>query len=117
MITLLIGEASPSLNALVGQHWSKYRVFRKHWGMLVLEAKNHSNIGHWPAFAKSRLHIIRESPRKLDPDNFIGGLKVVIDGLKDCGLIEDDTTEHIVLVPEQRAVHGISRTLIEIEAI
>ena len=37
----------------------------------------------------------RHAPRKMDPDNFIGSLKPVIDGLRQCGAIADDTVKQV----------------------
>lgn len=39
----------------------------------------------------------RFSRGKLDPDNLIGSLKPVIDGLRYCGVIADDTDKHVRL--------------------
>ena len=37
----------------------------------------------------------RFSSCTMDPDNLIGSLKPVIDGLRHCGVIEDDTEKHV----------------------
>ena len=50
-----------------------------------------------PVFGSSKVVIQAEryAPRKLDPDNFIGSLKPVIDGLWVCGAIKDDTEKYV----------------------
>lgn len=101
MIVLHIPEASPSLNQIIGKHWTHYRKFRYHWSVLVLVAKNQSSIGPWKPLQRASVRITRESYRLLDPDNFVGGLKVLIDGLRDQGLIVDDSPDHISLIGEQ----------------
>lgn len=54
--------------------------------------------------------------RLLDPDNFAGGTKDVLDGLRHAGLIPGDEPDKIVFVTEQRKVkhRGEERTEIEL---
>ncbi len=39
--------------------------------------------------------------RPLDPDNFAGGTKDIIDGLRHAGLLDDDSPDKIILRTEQ----------------
>lgn len=55
----------------------------------------------------------------VDPDNLCGGAKYLIDCLKHCGAIEDDSPQHIELVVRQErapAAH-LQGTLIELVPI
>lgn len=70
----------------------------------------------------SRHYVIRITgfrKRILDPDNFSGGCKYVIDGLRYAGLIPDDTPEAIILETGQVKVKeaGDERTEIVIEKL
>lgn len=116
MITIVIPEASPSLNAHKWKHWSHHLKLRKHWSMLVMVAKNEARIGNPDPLDKATVKIIREGYRKLDTDNFVGGLKCLIDSLREQRLILDDSPDHMTLVTEQRQIPRASypRTVVEI---
>ena len=109
MILLEIPEASPSLNIMRGKHWST----------LVMVAKSERKLfGTTPA-QKAQVKITREGYRQLDTDNFVGGLKCIIDSLREQHLIVDDSPDHITLVSEQVKIpkSAYPRTLIEIKVL
>lgn len=54
------------------------------------------------ATTRRRVIILRLGARDLDYDNFVGGLKVVLDSIKQMGLIVDDNPKMLELVCEQR---------------
>ena len=117
MITLCIPEASPSLNRLTGKHWAYHHRLRRHWSMLILVAKNHANIGDWQALEKAQVTVTREGYKLLDTDNYFGGLKCLLDSLKDHHLIVDDSPDHLTLSAGQRRISRSEypRTLIVIQ--
>lgn len=51
-----------------------------------------------------RVTITSHRARAVDPDNLAGGSKYLIDALRVCGLITDDSPEHIELVVRQEKV-------------
>jgi len=53
--------------------------------------------------------------RPLDPDNFAGGTKDLLDGIRHAGLIHDDSPEAITLETEQIKVRHYSEERTEIE--
>jgi hypothetical protein len=116
VITLTIPEASPSLNEHKWKHWSAHIKLRKHWSMLVLVAKNEARVPNTDPKELVSVKIIREGHRKLDVDNFVGGLKCLIDSLREQRLIVDDSADHMTLTTEQRQIPRSSfpRTLVEI---
>lgn len=119
MITLAIPEASPSLNEHKWKHWSHHLRLRKHWSMLVLIAKNEARVTNQAPLDKVRVKIIREGHRKLDHDNFVGGLKSLIDSLREQRLIVDDSPEHMTLQTEQIQIpkKQYPRTVVQIESM
>lgn len=116
MITLTIPEASPSLNEHKWKHWSHHLRLRKHWSMLVLVAKVEARVSMDTPLDRVTVKITREGHRKLDTDNFVGGLKCLIDSLREQRLIVDDSPDHMTLTTEQRQIPKSSypRTLVEI---
>lgn len=113
MITLTIPEATPSLNTMMRRHWSVDMRLKKRWRQMVMVAA----CGKMPkaALNRARITITRFSPRMLDADNCTGGAKHCIDGLKWCGIIADDTPEHIELTVRQEK--GKAQTRIELEPL
>lgn len=117
MITLSIPEASPSLNEHKWKHWTHHLRLRRHWSLLVMVAKNEARVTSEP-LEMSAVKITREGHRKLDHDNFVGGLKSLIDSLREQRLIVDDSPEHMILTTEQIQIpkKQYPRTLVQIEA-
>lgn len=119
VITLTIPFATPSLNTMLRQHWSVDRKLKARWKRLVWAARLEANDNCLPvprdAFQRARITITRFSPRMLDADNATGGAKHIVDGLRACGIIIDDTPEHIELTVRQEK--GDAATRIDIEAL
>lgn len=118
MIVLEIPECTPSLNQTLRLgHWSKHARYRKRWSMLVLVAKSDAKLFRVEPLQKARVTIERHGGRTLDRDNLAGGVKALIDGLKDNGLIVDDSPAHIDLhlfqVPGGRGIQR--KTVVRIE--
>ena len=111
MIELLIDEATPSLNQMLRRHWSVDAKLKKRWRQLVMVAA----CGKMPkaAMTRARITITRLSPRMLDSDNATGGTKHLIDGLRWCGVIADDTPEHVELIVKQEKGKAATRVQIE----
>jgi len=64
----------------------------------------------------TRVKVTRCGRRLLDVDNYLGGLKALLDGLKDNGLIRDDDPQNMILSAHQKLVKKpeLPRTIIEI---
>jgi len=104
MITLTLREASPSLNEHIRKHWVHHHRLARHWSMLVMEAKSAARIGQPSTPAHAELKVTRFGIRSLDTDNFVGGLKPLIDALKNHGFIADDDPAHLTLTTAQMRV-------------
>jgi hypothetical protein len=101
-ITLHIDEPTPSLNEHKWKHWSHHKKLRRHWSTLVMVATIRA--GGKPLQPPSHAHVevTRFGKRLLDHDGFHGGLKELIDGLKDHRLIADDDAKHMTLIATQK---------------
>lgn len=113
MITLEIPRATPSMNATHHKHWramhaQKTLWAQEVWAAYVMQVKRRLAAPPWRAKVT-----IERYGRALDVDNYIGGLKSVIDALKSIRLITDDDAEHLDLVATQHK--GKPRTVIRIE--
>lgn len=67
---------------------------------------------------RTKLVITSHRTHMLDPDNLAGGSKYLIDGLRGCGLIEEDSWEKLELEIRQKKVSDLEaeKTVLEIEA-
>jgi hypothetical protein len=106
VITLSIPEPTPSLNEHKWKHWSHHKKLRRHWSMLVLLARSaqlHAGAPSSKALPHhANVEVTRFGKRSLDRDNFMGGLKCLLDGLKDHRLIMDDDAKHMTLIATQK---------------
>ena len=69
----------------------------------------------YPADGRVRVAIVRCARRRMDTDNLYGGVKPLLDGLKDAGAIVDDDTRWIDLVVTQEVIQGLPETRIVLE--
>lgn len=116
MITLSIPRATPSMNVTHHKHWRVMYAQKRLWQQEVWAARVQATYTciTYCAPKKAKVTIERYSQRSLDVDNYLGGLKSVIDALKSERLILDDNAEHLELVAIQRK--GTPCTVIRIEA-
>jgi hypothetical protein len=116
MIVLVIDEPTPSLNRMLGHHWSKKREMREKWGWLTKRAIRRANLWIPPKWARARVRIERYGARILDADNFRAGTKFLMDSLVAEGIITDDKPE-VVGEPELKQFAGKERkTIVYVEA-
>lgn len=66
---------------------------------------------------RRKVKVVSYRKRRCDYDNFVGGLKPCIDGLKLNGLIIDDSEKYIDLEPEQKLDRNNIRTEIFISLL
>ena len=95
-LEITISPPPPSPNKMLRLHYFQRNEVTQGIYSQVLVAIREMTLKQ-PVFGSSRVVIEahRHSPRKLDPDNFIGSLKPVIDGLRHCGAITDDTEKYV----------------------
>lgn len=107
----------PSLPNSLGQFnkWARFNQQKK-WATLIAR----SFIGKCPPtpLVKAYVTITRYSTREPDRDNLFASLKPVLDGLVKNAIIEDDSSEHIILEAKWKKgapKHG--RILLEIRGV
>ena len=101
---LIVAEPTPSINRLLGRHWTKRRANKQQWWKLLLEASSKTRAipACWP---KAYIGITRYGAKLLDYDNFVAGCKsAVLDNLRQMGFFEDDSPDKLDAVYSQRAV-------------
>jgi len=80
-------KETPSLNVTKRWHWGKTRTERNSWrNEFLIEIPDDAT-----PIEKARITVTSFRGRTLDHDNFVGGLKVLIDGLRDTQLIKNDS--------------------------
>ncbi len=75
--------------------------------------------GKETGMGRTRISFVGYRVRLLDPDNFAGSVKDLLDGLRHAGIISDDTPDKIVLETAQEKVgrYCDERTVITIERV
>lgn len=101
---LIIKSLSPSLNKLLRMHWGERKKLKEDLAWEVFAELNKLNPDYEVVVIPQKVFIKITSYRKsfLDKDNFIGGLKPLIDAIKELKLIYDDSEEFLNLEAEQR---------------
>jgi len=102
---------TPSLNKLHSNRWQMWNYKKKYlrelrgYELLALKGKN-----------KMAVDVTRYGSRLLDQDNFTGGLKPLVDSLKEKGLLVDDSPDWCELFIEQKKCkRGEEKTVVVIE--
>jgi hypothetical protein len=113
VITLDIPMATPSLNETRYKHWTAYARQKKLWRRQIWAARVATAQRFAVTPQRAKVTIERHG-KLLDVDNFLGGLKPIIDALKGESLIQDDSPKHLQLVTTQ--FEGAPRTVITVEA-
>jgi len=120
VIRLTIPNAVLSNNEVIKMHWAVKRATRRAYGwalqVVILESREIE-----PDFlyrkTRRRVKIVSYRGRTLDPDNLSGGAKILIDAMRDLGLIFRDSKKWIILEIDDRLDRLNPRTEIEIEEI
>lgn len=77
------------------RHWAVEHKYRKAWHTAVRAALGTQRPPEpWP---HSHLTLTRRSDKQPDEDNLMASWKPVIDGLRACGVIEDDSPKHVIV--------------------
>jgi hypothetical protein len=80
-----------SLNRYLQWHWRKRHTWRKQVHRQVSLALMVGQVLVERATTPKRVRLTRYCARKYDFENYTGGCKPVLDSLKECGLIVDDS--------------------------
>jgi len=103
---LIISSLPPSTNILERMHWAVKKRLRNalRWELTAAIA----DIGRYlPPIEyalkppKRRVTITTYRPRRFDPDNAVGGCKVLLDAMRDIGLLRNDSPKWLELVVYQ----------------
>ena len=96
---LVIPRLTPSLNKLIRMHWRERQKLMKTWDWEVKAAMSETYREIRFEHPKRNLRIISYRKRISDEDNFVGGLKPLIDALVLNHLLVDDSNKFMVLEP------------------
>jgi len=115
---IILPVVTPSLNELLRMHWTKRRQLRKNYGWeFVAVGANHQKY-KTEMGERRRVTIISYRAQLCDPDNLMGGLKILLDTMIDLDLICDDSPKYMELVAmQEQENNGNYRTEITIERI
>lgn len=113
MIITLLNYKPPSWNKFYsGTHWAKRQ-------MLVNECQiqmNVATVGQRDTYTKPvDVKITTYSPRPQDSDNIAD--KLIVDSLKHCGILVDDTPKYVRWVATRSLKGKSNKTVIEIDTV
>lgn len=113
MIRLEIDDIPPSLNRWTHLHWSKQRLIKQDWAWLIIAECLKEKCGR-PRYKFARVMITLVFPvvRRRDIDNYAP--KMIMDGLVDSGIIQDDRADWVKVQWEFGKGEN-RRTIIEID--
>ena len=117
-LTLTIPSVPPSLNIWQRMHWRRRRRTQRAWDWSIRAAlANQGEIPFELPLLKSRVRVryIFKTNRRRDLDNF--SPKVLMDSLRHCGVILDDSTQHVDLSWTLSVDGSPSRTIIEVAKV
>lgn len=123
MTTITLAGAPLSTNQLERLHWAVKRKMRSRlaWEIrfALLDAGYDvpREIPPPKPQPKMSVKIRAYRKRRLDPDNAFGGVKVIIDAMRDVGLLHNDSPRWIALDVEQFVDAQNIRTEIDLEPI
>lgn len=114
--TIRIGKVTPSANEIKKMLYKKpyeYKKLREEWGWEFIPHK--VTIGK--AISKRKVTIVSMRGKRLDKDNFIGGMKPIFDAMQDTGLIINDDEEYLEHGDHDQIIGSSRETLITFEDI
>lgn len=119
MIRLVLSSIPPSLNQYLRMHWAVKRKLRVkyHWELLSCLSVMSWEQKPKQKTPKASVKISVFRPRRLDQDNLTGGLKPLIDAMRDVGLIRDDSPRWLDLIVRQEKDSITPRVEIEVEEL
>lgn len=118
-LDLEILAATPSLNAFMGRSRWAYVAAQKEWLGWVWKAWLNARVStgrplDWPRPPRRHVTVTIERITNrplLDDDNFRGGLKVLLDALKQSELIADDSPQAITIRAIQTRLPPVGKTM------
>ena len=116
-VKLVIPRITPSLNKLLVMHWRERHKLMTTWNWEVKVAMRETYEEIKFDHLKRKVKIISYRKKICDPDNFIGGLKPLIDALISNFLLIDDSYKFLVLDPCQKKDPKNKRTEIIITEV
>lgn len=115
VLSITIPDCPPSLNKVLRMHWANKRKLNTRWQALVWALIPHKG-NRWEQKRK-RVVLTLHHSRFYDKDNAYGACKVVVDAMRHCGFIVNDTAEWLDLsVEQEKCSHKTRHTVIEIGA-
>lgn len=106
---IVIDRLTPSNNKILRLHWTKRRKLNDYWIWELIVATDW-RVPRAKEKEKRKVKIVSYRKRRMDPDNFTGGLKPLIDALVKRQLIWDDHVKYLELETEQRLDKDWQRT-------
>jgi len=116
-VHLVMPRLTPSLNKLLAMHWRERQALNRTWDWEVKVAMRETYEEITFDHPKRKVRIISYRKRIMDSDNFVGGLKPMIDALVLNHLLVDDSNKFMILDPKQERDLKNQRTEVIIKEV
>ena len=115
---ITITDVPPSQNIYKNWHWAKQRKEKIKWEYIIRSYSDKWGVWMSLSYAhKVTITFYFPDKRRRDKDNYVY-FKGILDGLKNAGMIRDDSEKEIdVVYPPLKLGTGERKTVIELEAI
>ena len=110
VVTVRVPGRPPGGNALHRQGFWRVRKDREEWrAVAAMAARLAMGAGFGPPIARAEVAVEWRcrTRRRRDFDNLVAGLKPLLDGLVDAGVIQDDDSEHLAVLGPLTILTGV----------
>jgi hypothetical protein len=118
VLEFIIAGLPKTPNQLLGAHWTIRAGHARRWKSHVAKAVTLNGGPPKAPLRHSLITCVRISSGQMDRDGLSGSFKSLIDGLKACGVIVDDSPEHVeIKYAQEKGKRGEGRVRVRIEEI
>lgn len=114
-IELELAIESTDSNKILGRNWrAKHGIFERVKDEIFFKTRNKTPVKPLENF---KITVLRFSTKTLDYDNLIASLKPYIDGIKNAGIIKDDSWKYIRNIPVGQEISQDKKLLIKVSEL
>jgi len=94
-LVLTTPDMPPTWNKFMRMHWAKRRELGGIWNWVIYEALNRAGIKGYPQTQYKKVYVVFSYKDNIRRDKDNANMKIILDALKNRGLIKDDSVKDI----------------------